>query len=103
MRKAFTLIELMIVISVIAVIAAIAIPNLVASKRLREEQVALNAIGKMVTLKGHDIQVMVVKKEGDFFVCRVDNGTGSSPRFSEVRFHKTEIMLPNGGKVERDY
>lgn len=33
MRKAFTLIELMIVISIIAIIAAIAIPNLMESRK----------------------------------------------------------------------
>lgn len=33
MRKAFTLIELMIVISIVAIIAAIAIPNLMESRK----------------------------------------------------------------------
>lgn len=53
MKKAFTLIELMIVVAIIAIIAAIAIPNLLAAKMSANETSAigsLNAIKNAQTL-----------------------------------------------------
>jgi prepilin-type N-terminal cleavage/methylation domain-containing protein len=44
MKKAFTLIELMIVVAIIAIIAAIAIPNLLESRMQANESAAIGAL-----------------------------------------------------------
>ncbi|MBL4846006.1 MAG: prepilin-type N-terminal cleavage/methylation domain-containing protein [Planctomycetes bacterium] len=47
--RAFTLIELMIVIAIIAVVAAIAIPNLISSRKNANEAAAIGSLKTIIT------------------------------------------------------
>jgi len=62
-NKGFSLIELMIVVLVIGIIAAIAVPNLVKSKMAAHESSAISAIRTLVTAQ---ITFAVKSGSGDF-------------------------------------
>jgi type IV pilus assembly protein PilA len=74
--KGFTLIELVIVVSIIVIIAAIAIPSLLRSKMAADEA---NAIGALRTLTSAEINFQGV--------CALDvdaNGTGEYGSFTQL-------------------
>jgi len=67
MKRAFTLIELMIVISIIAVIAAIAIHNLIEARRIKNGEVTISykdIVGKTFVWNGN--KTLVVDYYGGF-------------------------------------
>lgn len=51
-RRAFTLIELMIVIAILAIIMAIAIPNLLQARKAANESSAIGALKTTITAEG---------------------------------------------------
>jgi len=101
MKRAFTLIELMIIICIIAIIAAIAIPNLLEHRKNKElipgHPAIVVASKVQVTLLRHPSEDF---DQRNYWICRIDNGEGINPRYSEVTFHVNELkgILP---KVEQ--
>ena len=74
-NKGFTLIELMIVVAIIAIIAAIAIPNLLRSRMQSNES---SAIGNLRTIVGAEVAYPAANNEytSDFAAL-----TGATPSF----------------------
>lgn len=95
MRRGFTLIELMVVISIIAIVCAIAIPNLLESQK--KERAKEIWQGETAKLKATGQTVMVVDRDtggtstARAYRCRIDNGEKAVPRFSEVTFMANEV------------
>jgi prepilin-type N-terminal cleavage/methylation domain-containing protein len=97
MRKAFTLIELMIVIAIIAIICAIAIPQLMANKDAFKPgtQVRAKVSGVIVTIIQQD------QRTAFLYLCRIDNGPEAKVRFVEARFQRDELEpLPEADKTQ---
>lgn len=87
MRRAFTVIELMIVIAVLAIIVAVAIPNIIEAQKKDTIRV-----GDEATVIASGMRVKVLDYyNGGWWMVRIDNGPGSSPRYQEMRFSTDEL------------
>jgi prepilin-type N-terminal cleavage/methylation domain-containing protein len=74
-NKGFTLIELMIVVAIIAIIAAIAIPNLLRSRMQSNESAA---IGNLRTIVGAEVAYHAANYQ---YTASFDDLTGSDPSY----------------------
>jgi prepilin-type N-terminal cleavage/methylation domain-containing protein len=77
----FTLIELLIVVVIIGIIAAIAIPNLIASRRAANEGAAISALR---TLHGADMTFATTTGNGEFAGNAASPGTTSLSQLASV-------------------
>ena len=85
MEQGFTLIELMIVVAIIAVIAAIAVPNLLVAKSSANESAAIAAMRQLVTCQAQVLNQRFVDMDGD--------GRGEFAFFGEL----AGSLSPRGG------
>src|SRR5438105_3856959 len=74
-QKGFSLIELLIVVVIIGIIAAIAIPNLLASRRSANEGSAISALR---TLHGAQMTYASTYGNGDYAGAAGTSGTGQA-------------------------
>lgn len=83
-NKGFTLIELMIVVAIIAIIAAIAIPNLLRSRMQSNES---SAVGNLRTIVGAEVAYHAANYQyaGDFASL-----TGSTPTYLDGNWDNTK-------------
>jgi len=83
-NKGFTLIELMIVVAIIAIIAAIAIPNLLRSRMQSNES---SAIGNLRTIVGAEVAYHAANYE---YTAAFADLTGATPSFLDGNWDGTK-------------
>jgi prepilin-type N-terminal cleavage/methylation domain-containing protein len=95
-KTGFTLIELMIVVAIIAIIAAIAIPNLLRSRMQSNESAA---IGNLRTINGSEV---AYHSANNRYALTFDDMTGATPPFLDGNWgvEKSGYDYSLGGAVD---
>ena len=92
MQKGFTLVEIMIVVAIIAILAAIAIPNFVKYRTESQQAACESTRASIVTAaENWGSKVENAGKKPDIVKDLVDEGKG---------YFKTEPKCPDGGVLE---
>ncbi len=96
MKKAFTLIELMIVVAIIAIIAAIAIPNLLESRMQANESNAIGALrsyaAAQATYKKANYSAKIATSIGQWFA----GANNSTNGITKLGICNGLTLIPNG-------
>ena len=103
MKRAFTLIELMIVVAIIAIIASVAIPSLLRSRIAANETSAIAALKQLVSTEGTWQQTDSDRNGNkDFWTCdvsgfySVQDANNANLKYIDVAFAKADFRKVAG-------